>query len=134
MPPRASTRNPVDIGAAGPASFSVETIVEMAREILASAEVDAFVLHGMGRPGMLEEGTAEGRKFFLEFEKRVMRQCNQLQAEIERPVVIASSFSPWESQAVHDLNDEGIRISNRLDEIAQLLHLMYRYWQKRDHD
>jgi acyl-CoA synthetase (NDP forming) len=130
MPPRASTRNPVDIGAAGPASFGVETIVEMAREVLTSGEVDAFVLHGMGRPGMLQDGTAEARKFFLEFEKQVMRACYELQMQTARPVVIASSFSRWESQAVHDLCEEGVRIFHGLDEIARVLARVSRYWGK----
>jgi len=37
----------------------------------------------------------------------------------------------WESQAICDLNKQGIRIYNSLYEIAQLLSLMYEYWRER---
>ena len=44
------------------------------------------------------------------------------------PVLVGSIFTPWESQAAHDLNQDGIRIYNRIDETAQLLSLMCEYW------
>ena len=130
MPPRASTKNPVDIGAAGIRAFSVEALLEMGRTLLASNEVDALILHGLGRPGFIREGTSPVRKIFLEAEKQIMRGYGGLQQEMGRPVILGCCLSSWESQAVSDLQREGIRFFHRLDEIAQVLFRMYEYWRK----
>lgn len=130
MPFRASTRNPVDIGASG-LFFEVDTLVGLGREILSSGEVDALILHGMGRPGMLGEDVPTRLKLFLDINKKVIRGFNALEKDTGLPVLIGSIYTPWESQMVWDLNKEGIRIYNRLDEIAQLLSLMNDYWRKR---
>ncbi len=130
MPPRASTRNPVDIGAAGVSAFAAGALLEMGRQILSSSEVDALVLHGFGRPGFIREETPLGRKFFLGLEKQVMRSYNELQKETGKPVILGCRLSQWESQAIHDLQSEGLRIHHRLDEIAQILYGMYDYWRK----
>jgi acyl-CoA synthetase (NDP forming) len=130
MPPRASTRNPVDIGAAGFTAFSVERLVEMGRVVLASGEVDALILHGLGRAGFVRDGTPRGKEIFMELEKQAMRGYNSLQQEFGRPVLLGSYHSSWESQAVSDLQSEGIRIHHRLEEIAQILFRMYEYWRR----
>jgi acyl-CoA synthetase (NDP forming) len=127
MPERASTRNPVDIGASG-LFFSSDILLGLGREILGSGEVDALILHGMARPGMLGEDAPERLKIFLEINKGVMKGYNDLERETGLPVLIGSIFTPWESQATYDLNQDGIRIYNRIDETAQLLSLMYEYW------
>jgi acetyl-CoA synthetase (ADP-forming) len=130
MPPRASTKNPVDIGASG-LFFETDTLVAIGSEILSSGEVDALILHGMGRPGMLRKDAPPRLKLFLDINKQVIRRFNGLEKTIGLPVFVGSHYTPWQSQAVHDLNEEGIRIYNRLDEIAQLLSLMHDYWIKR---
>jgi acyl-CoA synthetase (NDP forming) len=130
MPPRASTRNPVDIGAAGVSSFSVESLIEMGRVILSSGDVDALILHGLGRAGFVRDGTPRGKQIFLELEKQAMRGYNGLQQEFRKPVVLGSHHSSWESQAVSDLQSEGVRLHHRLDEIAQILFRMYEYWRR----
>ena len=131
MPPRASTRNPVDIGAAGVTAFSVERLIEMGRVVLASGEVDALILHGLGRAGFVRNGTPRGKEIFMELEKQAMRGYNGLQEEFRKPVVLGSHHSSWESQAISDLQSEGIRVHHRLDEIAQILFRMYEYWRKK---
>jgi hypothetical protein len=130
MPVRASTRNPIDIGAAG-MLITVETLLPLARAVLSSGEVDALVLHGLGRPGMTDQNMPGRMKIYLMLNKQVMQAFAGLEREIGRPVLIGNHFSPFESQVVHDLNEEGIRIINRLDEIAQLLFLMYDFWLRR---
>ena len=130
MPPRASTRNPVDIGAAGVTAFSVERLVEMGRVVLASGEADALILHGLGRAGFVRDGTPRGKEIFMELEKQAMRGYNGLQREFGKPVVLGSYHSSWESQAVSDLQGEGIRVHHRLEEIAQILFRMYEYWRR----
>jgi len=130
MPVRASTRNPIDIGAAG-MLITVETLLPLARAVLSSGEVDALVLHGLGRPGMTDQNMPGRMKIYLMLNKQVMQAFAGLEREIGRPVLIGNHLSPFESQVVHDLNEEGIRIINRLDEIAQLLFLMYDFWLRR---
>ena len=130
MPPRASTRNPVDIGAAGVTAFSVERLVEMGRVVLASGEVDALILHGLGQAGFVRDGTPRGKEIFMELEKQAMRGYNGLQQEFGKPVILGSYHSSWESQAVSDLQSEGIRVHHRLEEIAQILFRMYEYWRR----
>jgi acyl-CoA synthetase (NDP forming) len=127
MPDRASTRNPVDIGASG-LFFDADILLGLGREILQSGEVDGLILHGMARPGMLGVNAPERLKVFFEINKSVMKGYNDLEKETGLPVLIGSIFTPWESQAAHDLNESGIRIYNRIDETAQLLSLMYEYW------
>ena len=131
MPPRASTKNPVDIGAAGAVAFERETLLEMGRLILLSEEMDALILLGFGRPGMLEAGIKTFNEEFSHNEKSVMQGFNDLENELGRPVIVGSCLGPWESQAVHELNNEGVRILNRLDEIACILSRMYQYWSSR---
>jgi len=133
MPERASTRNPVDIGASG-LFFSYDILLGLGREILCSGEVDALILHGMARPGMLGENPPERLKLFLEINKGVMKGYNDLERETGLPVLIGSVFTPWESQVVYDLNLDGIRIYNRIDETAQLLSLMYESWRVKQRD
>ncbi|NVM25924.1 MAG: CoA-binding protein [Desulfobacterales bacterium] len=129
MPPRASTRNPVDFGASG-LFLSVDTPLTLGHEILCSAEVDALIVHGIGRPGMHTEDTPDELRFFLDIEKRQIQGLNALEKETGLPVLIGSHYNPWESQVVCDLNKQGIRIYNRLHETAQLLSLIRNYWRK----
>ena len=130
MPPRASTKNPVDIGASG-LFFEEDILIGLGREILTSGEVDALILHGIGRPGMLGKNAPARLMLFLDTNKRVIRGFNHLEKETGLPVLVGSHYSPWECQVVFDLNKEGIRIYNRVDEIAQLLFALYDYSRKR---
>ncbi|MBW1800692.1 MAG: hypothetical protein JRJ85_08175 [Deltaproteobacteria bacterium] len=130
MPERASTRNPIDNGAMGPA-HEVDLTLAVGREALASGEIDALVLHGIGGPGMLDNPGTGTDPNSLDVEKRFIRAFDDLEKEARVPVLIGCHYTPWESQAVYDLNTQGIRIYNRVDEIAQILSLMYRYWKTR---
>jgi acetyltransferase len=130
MPPRASTSNPVDIGAAGPMALSGEKLINIGRVIVASGEVDALILHGLGRAGVVRNEASVGWKTWLALEKKVMRGYDRLQQEFRKPVILGSHHSLLESQAISDLQGEGIRVLNRLDEIAQVLFRMYEYWRK----
>lgn len=120
MPPRASTRNPIDLGAAGMVSLS-DRRQTLGRVLLESGEVDALVVHGLGRPGRITETRSEDWKAFQRFEKWTIRQFVDLERETGLPVLVGAHFAPWESQVVWDLNEKGIRIHNRLDEIARVL-------------
>jgi acyl-CoA synthetase (NDP forming) len=131
MPLRASTKNPVDLGASG-LFFEVDTFIALGREILSSGEVDALILHGMGSVGMAGHDAPRRLKLFLDTNKRIIQGLVDLEKEAGLPVLIGSIFTPWESQIVYDLNEQGIRIYDRLDETAQLLSLIYEYWKRRE--
>jgi hypothetical protein len=130
MPIRASVKNPVDIGASG-LFFDKQLLIGLGREILASGEANALILHGMGRPGMLDEDAPERLRIFLEINKEIVRGYTKLEKDFGIPVLIGSIYAQGESQVTHDLNEEGIRIYDRLDEIAQILSRMHRYYSRR---
>jgi acyl-CoA synthetase (NDP forming) len=130
MPPRASTKNPVDIGASG-MFFEANKMLAIGREIMISGEVDALILHGMARPGILGKDAPYRLKMFLDINKQVVQGFVDLEQRLKLPVMVGTIYTPWESQVVHDLNKQGIRIYNSLDEIAQILSLMYAHWRKR---
>jgi len=129
IPLRASTRNPVDIGAAGSIS-SVELMQGIAREILNAGEVDALIMHGLGRPGAINESTPPEMEIYLEVGKKVISALQSLETELNMPVFIGSHYAPWESQLVWELNEQGIRVYNRLDEISLLLSLLHDRYKK----
>jgi len=130
MPPRASTKNPIDLGAAGFVSLP-DMRQTLGRELLNSGEIDALVLHGMGRPGRITGERSEDWKTFVNFEKMTIGQFAALEKETGIPVLVGAHFAPWESQVVWDLNEQGVRIYNRLDEIARVLAGMHRDGLKR---
>ena len=108
MPERASTKNPVDMGATGFTHLAVESLVDMGRITLASGEVDALIFHGLGRAAMdPAEKTPSGKKSMLRMEEDVLVGYSGLQAELGRPVMIQEKvlFSQiGSSPAVHDLS------------------------------
>jgi acyl-CoA synthetase (NDP forming) len=132
MPIRASVKNPVDIGASG-LYFDQELLITLGREILQSGEADALILHGVGRPGMLDENAPDRLRIFLDINKETVRGYVELEKSFGIPVLIGSIFSSSESQVTHDLNQEGIRVYDRLDEIAQILSRMYRYSSRKSY-
>jgi acyl-CoA synthetase (NDP forming) len=128
-PERASIKNPIDIGAiAGPIP-PTETVLAFGREILSSGEVDALVFHGIGGPEIHDEGPQSNFRSYVDFEKELIKAFSELENETNIPVLIGTHYSRWESPSVSDLQEEGIRIYNRIDEITQILSLMQQYGQ-----
>jgi acyl-CoA synthetase (NDP forming) len=126
MPPRASLRNPVDIGASG-LFGDAEKMVAIGREILSSGEADGLVLHGVGRAGRADQGQPVERESLVSTQKQILIGYHELEKEARIPVLIGTRFSPWESQAVYDLTQMGVRTYDRLDDIARLLSGMHEY-------
>jgi hypothetical protein len=129
LPSRASTRNPVDIGASG-LFGDADKMVEVGREVILSGETDALVLHGVGRPGRIGEPPPLEREFFLDPQRRTILGFTALEKEVRIPVLVGTRYSPWQSQAIHEVNSLGVRTYNRVEEIAQVLSCLYGYWQK----
>jgi hypothetical protein len=111
-------------------ALPAERLVEIGRVIVASGEVDALILHGLGRADSVRNAPSASGRVSIEFEKQVMRGYDGFQQEFRRPVILGSYHSSWESQAISDLQDEGLRVLHRVDEIAQVLFRMYEYWRK----
>jgi acyl-CoA synthetase (NDP forming) len=126
LPDRASTRNPVDFGASG-LFISQDVPQALARHMLTSDEIDALVIHGFGRPGLHSEDTTDEDRLFAQIEKAQLQSVQALERELGKPVIIGSYYSPWESQVMSELNQEGIRVYNRLHDIAWLLAGMKDY-------
>ena len=126
LPLRASTRNPVDIGAAASMALSTDVASRMAGEILDSDEVDGLVLHGFGRLALSKDQN-EGTGLIREVEKHVMREFAKLSGQRDKPVLVASAIHPCQSQTVQELIVEGLAVFHQLDEIADILALKYRY-------
>ena len=131
MPDRASVKNPVDFGASG-LFLSQETPKALAHVMLGSGEIDALVVHGLGRPGLHDENTQDEMTLFLEIEKDQVRSVATLEKEYDIPILIGSHYNPWQSQLVKDVTSEGHRVYNRLTDLAQILTLMREYWRKHD--
>ena len=130
FPDRASVRNPVDAGASG-LYYSIETMAAVGREILHSGEVDALILHGVGRPGILNDDSPKTHRAFVEIEKKIIKHYVSLEQETGKPVLICSQHPPSESQVLNDCAKERIRIYNSLQDTAHLLNLMAEYEEKR---
>lgn len=128
-PERASIKNPIDMGAiAGPIP-PTETVLLLGREILSSGEVDALIFHGIGGPGMHGESDPQKLMAHLEFEKSFVTAFQKLEQETEKPVLIGTHYSQWESQAVSDLNTAGIRTYNDILDIVHILSSMHKFGQ-----
>ena len=76
-------------------------------------------------------GATERLRIFLEINKETVRGYTKLEKDFDIPVLIGSIYAPGESQVTHDLNEEDIRIYDRLDEIARILSRMHRYYSRR---
>lgn len=132
MPERASVRNPIDLGAAGMASLPTELLMTLGRTVLSSGEVDAMVLHGLGAPLMPGDNPNLGlMKMYADFEKFMMKSVSSLQDEFSMPVLLGSHFNKYESQAIHDVYEEKLRVYIRLEEISQTLSRLYKYWRRK---
>jgi acyl-CoA synthetase (NDP forming) len=130
MPIRASTKNPIDAGAAGH-MIAAKILPSVAKELAYSGEVDAIIVHGIGIPGMHNGSTPHEMFFFLEIEKQLIEGFTALEKEACMPILIGNHYSPWESQAIYDLNKKGIRTYNRIDDISCILKMMHQYWSRR---
>jgi acyl-CoA synthetase (NDP forming) len=131
MPARASTRNPVDIGASG-LYGKPELMLAIGREVILSGEVDALVLHGVGRAGRTGQSPPPDRESTLGIQREIILGFAALEREGNTPVLIGTHYSPMESQAVYDVNALGVRTYDRVEDIAHLLSCMHAYWRRKE--
>ncbi|MBU2548409.1 MAG: CoA-binding protein [Proteobacteria bacterium] len=123
LPIRVSTKNPVDIGADPTSALSPGTVARIAREILASDETDALILHGFGRLALVDDPSRENDTALLQLEKSVMRDCANLRGITDKPILIGSAIQASQSRAIDEFIREGHLVFHHLDEIADVLSL-----------
>lgn len=124
LPSRASLKNPVDFGASGKFS-ETGLLLSIGRNVLLSGEVDAVVFHGFGRAGTLAE--TEQPRLSREVEKDQILGFAELEKETGLPVLIGNHHGIWESGAINEVNEQGVRIYTRLHDIAWILSAMAAY-------
>ena len=111
--------------------IAAKILPSVAKELAYSGEVDAIIVHGIGIPGMHNGSTSHEMGFFLEIEKQLIEGFTELEKKACMPILIGNHYSPWESQAIYDLNKKGIRTYNRIDDISCILKTMHQYWSRR---
>lgn len=129
MPYRASTRNPVDIGAAG-ISLGVKARISILEALLSEGEIDALVVHGFGQIGMEPDILPEGIRKRQRDEEETLRRGVELMRRYDKPLVIGSLMSHLESPTIRNLVLEGIPAFARLEEIGDLLATLHHHYQK----
>jgi acyl-CoA synthetase (NDP forming) len=130
FPVRASTRNPIDVGAAG-ASLAGGTMVKLLRELITSGEFDAVLLHGLCMAGFLTEKSPPGHELLIKFNKDMVKASLKMGAESGVPVLPLSYIAGQESQIYKELSEEGITIYNRTDDVAAILAALRRHHRRR---
>jgi acyl-CoA synthetase (NDP forming) len=108
LPYRASSKNPVDFGAAGHA-LDAKKRIRIVETILASPETDALIIHGYGE-------NAEEEAF--------LRESAGLMERYRKPLLIGSHITPFESPSIRSLVMSGIPVYHRLEDIADILSAM----------
>jgi hypothetical protein len=107
MPYRASTRNPVDFGAAG-LSLSKKARLSIVDALLSSAEIDALVFHGYGLKGIEPDIVPEWVKERQKDEEEVLRGSEEMMRAYEKPVIFGCHLSRFESATIRNLARDGI--------------------------
>lgn len=131
MPYRASTRNPVDFGAAGFA-LAKEARLSVMEALLSSTEIHALIYHGHGFGGIeldsLPKWVGERQKD----EEELLRKAVEMMRAYDKPLLIGCHMSHLESATVRNLVQDGIPVFSRLEDIADCLWSLYLYYQRRN--
>ncbi|MBW1999041.1 MAG: CoA-binding protein [Deltaproteobacteria bacterium] len=132
MPYRASTKNPVDFGAAflGQAKEAKLGIVEA---MLSSTEIDALILHGYGIKDPQTDRPQHWISQLQREQEEILRRGMEMMRAYKKPFVLGSYYvSHLESRTIRNLVQDGIPVFNSLEDIANLLRCLYHYYRRRD--
>jgi acetyltransferase len=128
MPYRASTRNPIDFGAAG-FSLENEAKISILEALLASTEIDALIYHGHGFGGIELQSPPDWLLKRQRGEEELLRGGVEMMRVHEKPFLIGCHNSPLESATVRNLVQDGIPVFTRLEDIADCLSVLHLYYQ-----
>jgi acetyltransferase len=128
MPYRASTKNPVDFGAAGFA-LTREARLSIIETLLSSTEIDALVYHGYGLRGMDSDSLPKWVSDNQREEEELLRRGVEMMRAYGKPLLIGCHMSHLESATIRNLVQDGIPVLSRLEDIADCLSSLYLYYQ-----
>jgi acyl-CoA synthetase (NDP forming) len=131
MPYRASTRNPVDFGAAG-FTLGKEARFSITDALLSSNEIHALIYHGHGFGGIELDTLPEWVRNRQRDEEELLRNAVEMMRTYEKPFLIGCHMSLHESATVQRLVREGIPVFSRLEDIADCLSGLYLDYQRRN--
>jgi len=128
MPYWASTRNPVDLGAAG-ASMWVGGWIAPAEELVAADEIDGVLVHGFGQSGFMGDDPSAGLGI-AQMEGEMIRGIYDLIPRYGKPLMVCSYFSESDSRTIDLIAGEGKRIFHDVEDAAAVLGSMYTYYSR----
>ena len=131
LPYRASTRNPVDFGAAY-LDLAKKAGLSIIEAILCSDEIDALVLHGYGLKDTEQGSPMPWVSKMQEEEEEVLRKGLEMMSAYKKPLVYGSYYvSHFESTTLRNLVQDGIPVFGRLEDIADLLFSLFRHYARK---
>ena len=130
MPYWASTRNPVDLGAAG-RSITVGGAAAVAEELVASDEIDAVLAHGFGLGSLV--GMEPNLSTAHQVEEKMLKRIYDLIPRYGKPILVCSYFSERENQAIDTITRQGYRVYHDVEDAATILASLYEYYSRLNH-
>jgi acyl-CoA synthetase (NDP forming) len=130
MPYRASTRNPVDFGAAG-FTLGKEARLSVIEALLSSPELDALIYHGHGFGGIDLDSLPKWVRERQRDEEELLRKTVEMMRAYDKPFFIGCHMSHLESATIRNLVQDGIPVFSRLQDIADCLSSLYLYYQRK---
>jgi acyl-CoA synthetase (NDP forming) len=131
MPYRASTRNPVDFGAAG-FTLGPKARISIMEALLSSTEIHALIYHGHGFGGIEMDSLPEWVRERHKDEEELLRKAVEMMRAYDKPFLIGCHMSHHESATVQNLVLDGIPVFSRLQDMADCLQSLYLYHQERN--
>jgi len=131
MPYRASTRNPVDFGAAG-FTLDKEARISIMEALLSSTEIHALIYHGHGFGGIDPDALPKWVGQRQRDEEELLRKAVEMMRAYEKPFLIGCHMSHHESATVQNLVHDGIPVFSRVQDIADCLSSLHLYYQERN--
>ncbi|MDY6972595.1 MAG: CoA-binding protein [Thermodesulfobacteriota bacterium] len=130
MPYWASTRNPIDVGAAGRA-LNLKAQTDILETLLSSREIDGVVVHGMAWPGFRDDDDCSGMVIPGTEDEKLLRRAYDLIPKYEKPLIVCSYYSERDSETVRNLIRDGKRVYNDVEDAATVLSSLYTYYSHR---
>ncbi|MFX0134815.1 MAG: CoA-binding protein [Candidatus Hodarchaeota archaeon] len=116
---RASIKNPIDIGAAG--DYDLNTIIKPMKILFNENAVDAIVMANIGENELVFEEAGL-------MENYLAKQIQQLEQKYERPILLYTIISEFESKSVKKISKRG-PVYHSVSEVVTVLKGLYQFRQ-----
>ena len=127
IPPWASLKNPVDIGAAFGEISDPSKTLKMVDIVLSHEEIDGLVIYGLGRLGMMGRKRPEYDSL-VTAEVELLDQMCQTAKRHAKPLLICSLFGA-ESLTFKALMKRGLVFYRDIEEVATVLAALHSYYR-----